>query len=379
MTLTLTILAILILVAAALYAAAVYVLARAVVYPRRAKPTAIVAVPSATEVVVSANQLTRFRGTLGLLYDKETKLAVLAPGEVDGSDDTVRRTVLSASEIPAGTDGRACGNVFEVDAVASEPPTEVQIGSEGGGQPAWLYAGTGAASSTWAIHVHGMLAGRDSALRSAHSVAASGYTSLVVSYRGDGDQPGEKRMPSMLGQTEWEDLDAAIGFALNSGATRIVVVGWSLGATIALEQQRRGAHRDAVDALVLVSPVLNWRQTIHFGMSQQRVPRWLASSAIGALASATYARLLSLPHPLELPQGLPGITLPTLILHSAGDRTTPYSASEQIAATSSLVTLDTFPDSPHAMEWNVDPGRFQRSINSFISAHQQQNATRSPA
>lgn len=377
MTLAFIILAILVLVAA-LYAAAVYVLAHAVVYPRRAKPTAIVAVPSATDVVVSANQLTRFRGTLGLLHDEETKLAVLAPGEVDGGGGTVRREVLSASEIMAGTEGRACGNVFEVDAVADEPPTEVQIGSGGGSQPAWLYAGTGSAASTWAIHVHGMLAGRDSALRSAHSVAAPGHTSLVVSYRGDGDQPGEKRMPSMLGQTEWEDLDAAIGFALNSGATRIVVVGWSLGATIALEQQRRGAHHGAVHALVLVSPVLNWRQTIHFGMSQQRVPRWLASSAIGALASTAYARLLSLPRPLELPQALPAITTPTLIVHSAGDRTTPYSASEQLAATSSLVTLDTFPDSPHAMEWNLDPTRFQRSVNAFISAHQQQNATENP-
>lgn len=377
MTLALIILAVLVLVAV-LYAAAVYVLAHAVVYPRRAKPTVIVAVPSATEVVVGANQLTRFRGTLGLLYDEETKLAVLAPGEVDGSEGTVRRTVLSASEIPAGTDGRACGNVFEVDAVASEPPTEVQIESVDGSQPAWLYAGTGAASSTWAIHVHGMLAGRDSALRSAHSVAASGYTSLVVSYRGDGDRPGEEHMPSMLGQTEWEDLDAAIGFALKSGADRLIVVGWSLGATIALEQQRRGTHRSAVDAFVLVSPVLNWRQTIHFGMGQQRVPRWLAASAIGALASATYARLLSLPRALELPQSLPTITMPTLIVHSAGDRTTPYNASEHLAATSSLVTLDTFPDSPHAMEWNVDPDRFQRSINSFISADQQQKPTDSP-
>jgi hypothetical protein len=371
LALTLTVATIVLLLV--LYGAASVLLARAVVYPQRARPTDIVAATPDGQVTLSLNALTRFDGILGLLYDDESRLAVLQPGaDVDEVQGRVTRKLAAPARVQAGAVGRASGNIFTASDATDRPPADVEIQTNRGTQPAWLFAGNGEDASVWVIHVHGMLAGRDSALRSVNAVTNTGYTSLVVSYRGDGEAEAEKRMPSALGQVEWEDLDAAVAFARAGGAARIIVMGWSLGATIALEQVRRGPQREAVDALVLVSPVINWAATIHYGMARQRVPRWLASSAIAVLTSNVGARLLGLPHALELPAAIPTAPRPTLVIHSTGDLTTPFAASQAYAESSPLATLNEFPSSPHATEWNTAPERFAEVASSWIIANLRQ-------
>ncbi len=359
-----------VVVLAAACAAAVLFLARAVVFPQRARPTKIVSVDDDGQIVVlSSNPLTRFDGILGLLYDNETKLTVLAPGaEVAGDGSTVTRRLAERAPLERGTDGRAAGNVFTATNVAEPGPVDVAIDTDHASQPAWLYAGSGANSSTWVLHVHGMLAGRDSALRSVRALAGTGYTSLVISYRGDREAAGEERAPSTLGQAEWRDLDAAIAYARSQGAARVVVVGWSLGATVALEETVHGQQGAAIDALVLVSPVVSWARTIHYGMARQRVPRWFASSAVALLSSRLGARLLGLPMTLRLSDTLPVTGVPTFVIHSEGDLTTPFAASHAFAASSPHVDLVQFPPSPHAMEWNADPERFAADTCDWIVA-----------
>lgn len=368
--LALIIVGIAVVVLAAAYCAAVLLLARAVVFPQRARPTKIVQVSPDGDVELSSNPLTRFGGILGLLHDDETKLAVLNSA-VDASDggSTVRRHLAEPTTLEAGTDGRAVGNVFTPTNVTTTPPASVEIHTDHASQPAWVYAGTGAQSSTWVIHVHGMLAGRDSALRSVQAVAGAGYTSLVISYRGDREAADETREPSALGQAEWRDLDAAIAYARSQDAARIVVVGWSLGATVALEETTRGHQGASIDALVLVSPVVSWARTIQYGMARQRVPRWLASSAIALLSSRLGARVLGLPVTLSLTETLPTVPVPTLVIHSEGDLTTPFAASEAFAASSDSVALDQFPASPHAMEWNAAPKLFAVQVTDWIVAN----------
>jgi len=368
--LALLIAAIAVVVLAAAYCAAVLLLARAVVFPQRARPTKIVRVSPNGDVELTSNPLTRFGGILGLLHDDETKLAVLTSAVDDeDADGTVVRHLAEPAALKAGTDGRAAGNVFTPTNVTTTPPASVEIHTDHASQPAWLYAGTGAESSTWVIHVHGMLAGRDSALRSVQAVAGAGYTSLVISYRGDREAAGETREPSALGQAEWQDLDAAIAYARSQGAARIVVVGWSLGATVALEEVTRGLQGASIDALVLVSPVVSWARTIHYGMARQRVPRWLASSAIALLSSRLGARVLGLPLTLSLTEAVPTVSIPTLVIHSTGDLTTPFAASEAFAASSDRVVLEQFPASPHAMEWNAAPKLFAAHVNDWIVAN----------
>jgi len=349
-------------------ATATTVLARAVLYPKRSRPTRIEEVRANGDVVLSPTALTRFPGALGLLHDSESKLAVLKPGtQVLENPERVLRTLASPAPMVGGTDGRATGNVFCPDDITSTPPESVEIDGGHQLQPAWLYKGAGAAATTWVIHVHGMLAGRDSALRSAHAVASAGVTSLVVSYRGDGEAPTETAGPSHLGQTEWNDVDAAVAFAQANGATSVILVGWSLGATLALNAAEHGRSRALVNGLVLVSPVVNWARSIHFGMKQNRVPAWLASLAITALSLPGTSTLLGLTQPLVLSDALPTVAVPTLIIHSEGDRTSPFQTSQDLATANAAVELDEFPACPHAMEWNADPVRFSAAVQQWIA------------
>ncbi|GAA4682253.1 alpha/beta hydrolase [Frondihabitans cladoniiphilus] len=361
-------LAVVTIVLAAVYAALIRTLANAVIYPRRARPTKILGTLEPSEVVLSSTPLTRFKGTIGLLYDDETKLAVMKPGaRLHEGGAGVVRTLDTPTVLHGNTLARATGNIFEPTDVTEHPPESVDINTDSAVQPAWLYTGTGDQASTWVIHVHGMLAGRDSALRSAHALRNSGWTSLVISYRGDGEAQGERRQASTLGQAEWQDLDAAVTFARAHGAKTVFLVGWSLGATLALYESEKGANRNFINGLVLVSPVINWARSIRFGMTQNRIPAWLATSTLAALSFTVTSRLLGLKRPLLLPPELPRVSVPTLIIHSNGDRTAPFDVSAAFADSSDLVTLETFPPSPHAMEWNADPDRFATTIYEWLS------------
>lgn len=136
---------------------------------------------------------------------------------------------------------------------------DIVIVTPAGHAPAWRIDGD---LSTWAIHVHGLGSSRAGTLRGVRVATELGYTSLVVSYRNDGESPRCGNGRSMLGDTEVEDVDAAIGYAIRRGAERIVLFGWSMGAAIALQLAHRQAYRDLIVGLVLDSPVLDWRSAI---------------------------------------------------------------------------------------------------------------------
>ena len=353
------------------YTVVTLLLAREIVHPRRARPTRILSSVEASEVVLSATPLTRFEGTIGLLYDDETKLAVLSPGVRvhDGGEGVVRHVAMPA-DLHANTGARACGNIFQPNEVTGVLPVSVDVQTTTSTQPAWLFPGSGPAATTWVIHIHGMLAGRDSALRSVRAISGSGWTSLVVSYPGDREASAEAPRPSALGQTEWHAVDDAIGLALSRGAARVFLVGWSLGATIALYVAEKGSDREALAGMLLISPVVSWARSIRYGMAQNRIPAVMASSTIAALSSPLGSRLLRLDEPLRLPEQLPAPTVPTLIIHSTGDRTAPFAASSELASSSDLVELVEFPSCPHAMEWNADPQRFSELARRWIAGDQ---------
>ncbi len=63
----------------------------------------------------------------------------------------------------------------------------------------------------------------------------AGYTSLVVSYRNDGDAPNSDDHRYALGDREWQDVSSAIEYAFEHGAERIVLLGYSMGGATVLQ------------------------------------------------------------------------------------------------------------------------------------------------
>src|SRR5690606_17906385 len=97
------------------------------------------------------------------------------------------------------------------------PFTAELVGAPVGPCPAWLFPADGD-SDTWVIQVHGRGTTRAECLRAVPVFHAAGITSLVVSYRNDGEAPRTRSGTYALGATEWRDVEAAVTLARRRGA-----------------------------------------------------------------------------------------------------------------------------------------------------------------
>lgn len=250
--------------------------------------------------------------------------------------------------------------------------TEIPVHSPVGVMPAWLVPGTGSAADTWAILVHGHGATRGEALRMIPLLHELGLTTLTITYRNDvGAAPSIDRMHH-LGADEWEDLEAAIGEALDRGAQRIVLMGWSMGGGIVLRTSVLSAHRDRIAALVLDSPAVDWQDILTYHALQVRAPRPMRNLALWMMRSGLGARLVRLHEPIALEQMTPGFYAEhlqhrALLLHAMEDRTVPPGPSALLAgARPDLVTYVPVPRASHTREWNTDPEGTERTVARFL-------------
>ena len=245
---------------------------------------------------------------------------------------------------------------------------DVDIVTPAGNAPAWRFDGD---SSTWAIHVHGLGGPRAGTLRGVQVTTKLGLTSLVVSFRNDGEGLRVGNGRSTLGAAEVDDVDAAIGYAIRRGARRIVFFGWSLGAAIALQLAHRTAYRDLVAGFVLDSPVLDWRSVIQANCERAGLPRSAGSLAMPWLTKEPLARVVGLPTALPLNdsdwvENYSELEVPTLILHGSQDDSVPFANSKGLRdQRPDLVTLEAF-DAGHTLNWNSDAERWQAKVASWL-------------
>lgn len=373
MTWAVIVVAVIIVAAVAIGALAV-VLARRVVLPRTPKLTAIRDVDLASETItLDADRKTLHAGTFGLWTGDNGYALVGDIVRHNTSDDSITRQLLEidGAGLSEATEGRWTGHVLRSPAVLHRNDREVLIPVHGGTAPAWLIEPDGTPSTTWAIHIHGVRTTRITALRTVPAADQLGMTSLVVSFRGDTEGPDVLNGASGLGTTEWPDVDAAITYALEHGAERVVLFAWSMGASIALLLTERSQHRAAIAGLVLVAPSTNWRTVIRHGAHKAHLPTFLASAAAGALGGRLSSRIVGLPSPIDLntldwTRG-PRLQVPALVIHSDGDTEIPVSLSRQFAAANPhQVTVVEIDGAEHAWEYNLDPARFNSAIVEWV-------------
>jgi pimeloyl-ACP methyl ester carboxylesterase len=242
--------------------------------------------------------------------------------------------------------------------------------------PAWKFAPetAGPASSTWAIHVHGMGGKRAGALRGVPVAHQLGLTSLVVSFRNDGDAPPSNDARYSLGQNEWFDLEAAIHFAVDHGAERLVLFGWSLGGSMAMRAADLSAHSDRIVGLVLIAPVLDWTVTLTSNGSSSGLPGPVTKLGLRMLGTEAGRWVTGLKQPIDL-SALDWVTRawdvkkPTLILHGANDKSTPVTVSKRLAELRpDLVQLESFDVPGHSLEWNGDTEKWEASVTTFLKS-----------
>ncbi|GAA3369753.1 alpha/beta fold hydrolase [Streptomyces sannanensis] len=237
---------------------------------------------------------------------------------------------------------------------------DIEISGELGPLPAWFVPG---ARGTWIIAVHGLGTTREHALNILEFLHRRRFPVIVLAYRGD---PGAPKPPdglTHLGDSEWYDLNAAIRHAVRQGAQRIVLLGWSTGASMALRAALDSDVRDRICGLVLDSPVLDREATLRALASAHRTPLALLPLAVRSAEDRTGLhgdRLIEAADPERL-------RVPTLLFHGPGDTLARWEPSAELAARRpELVTLQTIADAPHASMWNAAPARYEEALRRFL-------------
>ncbi|MFJ2116206.1 MULTISPECIES: alpha/beta hydrolase family protein [unclassified Streptomyces] len=237
----------------------------------------------------------------------------------------------------------------------------VLIPGELGSLPGWLVPGP---RDTWVITAHGLGTTREHPLNVMGFLAGQRFPVLDITYRGD---PGAPRSPDglgHLGDSEWRDLDAAIRYAVGRGAERVVLYGWSTGASMALHAAANSALAGRISGLVLDSPVLDWEATLRALATARRVPGPLLPLAVRAAQGRTGLhgdRLLEAADPRNL-------RVPTLIFHGPDDTLASWDPARELAAhRPGLISLHAVAHAPHAAMWNADPAGYEEMLRRFLT------------
>lgn len=245
--------------------------------------------------------------------------------------------------------------------------------------PAWFSPASGnsadrrCSSGVWAILVHGRGATRSEVLRAVPTLRDLGVSILVPSYRNDSDAPPSPDGRYHLGLSEWRDIEAAMAYAVDHGAQRIVLFGWSMGGAIVLQLLAHSAYADRVVAVVLDAPVVSWRQVIDFHAGVHRVPLALSHTGQRLIGKSWSKSFGGVSVPLPIPQTdwiarADDLHVPTLLIHSEDDDFVPYGPSADLArARPDVIQFETWTGALHCREWNVDSRRWEQVVREFLS------------
>ncbi|GAB3407320.1 alpha/beta fold hydrolase [Schumannella luteola] len=355
--------------------------ARTVVTPPKKKPddVRIIGVDEDSgEIALSRDHETEVDGRYGLWFSGDTGYVRLGDVVSLGDDQVIRRIErVVFGDLAAATAGRWSGWYYLTPRDLGHDYRDVAIDTELGPAPAWLIPADGddARGGRWAVLVHGRAVKRAETLRAVDTFHDAGYTVLAISYRNDGDAPASVDGRYALGDREWADVDAALGYAVASGARDVVLMGWSMGGATVLQTITRSPRADVVRGVVLESPVVDWTDTIdHQVVTVRGMPGAFSRLVERILGSRGSRQLTGLEQPVDLARlnfvdRAAELRLPMLVLHSDDDQFVPSRASRALAvARPDIVRYEPFDTAQHTRLWNYAPVRWTSALREFLSS-----------
>lgn len=319
-----------------------------------------IAAVSPARIELSPSEATERPGYYGLVW--QGGHAIVGPILSSGPDHVTRRLDDVRGYLQPGTHVGFDSSVYSGNPgeAVGLPYRSVAVPDPLGRMPAWLIPG---ASRTWAIVVHGINDDREVGLRIAPTLHKAGLPQLLISYRDDLGAPSGPDGLHHMGETEWQDLAAAIRYALTQGARRVVLIGYSMGGALVAQLMERSPLSSRVAALVLDAPALNRKAILEFNAERMGLPGFLALPvewAIDARIDPDWNSLDAIAHPEDF-------HLPILLFHGKEDKVVPIATSEEFAAQlPSYVTFYAVPKAGHTQSWNVAPRPYERRLRRFL-------------
>ena len=354
---------------------AIATIARRVVTPARTRvrESDVLSIDAETgTITLRTNPDTVLPGRYGLFFGEPERYLRLGD-IVSANDATVtRRLETPADGLPTSGPATFSGWYYSRPEELDIDFRDVDVPTPAGNAPAWLFPSDND-TGRWVVIVHGRGTTRSECLRAVPAWREAGYSALLVSYRNDGDAPPSADGLYGLGDTEWQDVDAALGVAVAEGATSFVLMGWSMGGTIAVQTALRSSHARLLRGIALESPVLDWGRVLEFQADAGRIPVPLRLAAILAISNPWGRVLTGLDSAvdfsgLDVVSRADELTVPVLVLHSDDDGFVPSSGSHELAAARpDLVTFSAFTGARHTKLWNYDEDRWTSVIRDWAA------------
>lgn len=319
---------------------------------------------AAGRVALTRSADTQRPGRYGLEWDGGAGHAVV--GELlETTAQTAVRSLerVDRGTLPVGGEAELTPRVFTGDprSAFGLDYSETTVRGELGPLPAWYVPGL---REPWVIAVHGLGAAREQTLPLLPVCARLNIPVLSVTYRNDEGAPPSPDGIGHFGESEWRDVEAAIRLAVDSGASRIVLYGWSVGAGMVLRAAERSAWRELVRGVVLDSAVLDWRAAARALTTRRGVPASLAALGVRAAEGRTGLDAAAAPALEESP----GLEVPLLILHSPQDPIASIAPVRRLVdRQGQRAVLREYPGAAHAALWNSDQRRYEEDVRRFLT------------
>ncbi len=332
------------------------------------------------QVILPVTEDTVVEGTYGLHFNQGRAVAQIGKiTSLEPKHGTVTRRVLGVQhgDLRTAKAASISSALYLNPADAGFGYEEVSVELPVGPAPAWYVPhrnpeGPLAGRRIWGVMVHGRTGTRVEAVKALWAAHRLGIDSLLVSYRNDGEAPPGPDGRYGLGITEWEDVEAAVAYALDHGAEDVLIFGWSMGGAIALQTADRSPLTTRIRGLVLTGPVVDWIDVLGHQAKERRVPELLGRLAQWLISNDAGRRATGLASPVDL-KALNWIARAdqlhtrTLILHSIDDEVVPYQPSRDLAERNRLVDFVPFHTARHVKEWNYDPERWESHVHQWVT------------
>lgn len=281
------------------------------------------------------------------------------------TEDAVERGARTLDgQVPAGALTR-----LDSDAWTGDPQSAHSIGFEElvvpadiGPHDAWFVDGRRA---TWIVFVHGRGDDRlGESLRILPGLVEQGFPVMVTSYRNDVGATASDSGMRLWGLEEWRDVEAAVQLAVRKGALDVVLIGSGFGSSLVSMFLHESPEIGVVRGAIYESPLLDLEAVAREWAAERSTPRivaWLGRRLATLRFGVDWNELDQLERVEEF-------DVPMLVMTGGTDPVTdPERAARFVEGLGDIGRLVRFEQAAHADLWNVDAGRYERTIGGWLT------------
>lgn len=305
---------------------------------------------------------------VGLKFADGSYLQLAQGAAVEGRSIT-RPYVLLAGQGPAvGAMGQYDWASYPNAEALGATSTEVTYQAPGGPTPAIIVDPVSDPNGIWVVVAHGRNASVREGLRAVPLYAQRGMTTMLINYRDDQQEDGVPQEDGIgnFGQTEWEDLQAAVQYATDAGAQQIILAGWSMGGAVVSSYLEQGSNTGSVIGTQLDSPAVSFSDVVVFGADQMGIPTDALAPVVWLAKKMTEFRVNVVFDDVEYKDNAATWPVPAAVTAASLDDLVPPESIEEFAAALPDGRFELFEGATHTGEWNFDSARYDQFIGDWL-------------